>query len=355
MSSVALKHGLRSAPTRRSSLDSGNPSRKRGPSSHRTPPPRRRVVTARRSPLRQGAPREPLEARANPAPRARRKTRPRGARGPGRPKGATRTGPPAPFPGRTLAAVDRPRRSRRRTAGRPGRGDAGRRQEAPHRRAGAGEPPSATRPKKTPPRGAATTRTGRRVAATASRRDGRRPIIDIAPGAGRAHAHARGVGRDTTTAGGPRGPHAGRGRLVHRAATCSGPSSGRGTWWTWPRTAGRPSRGADAAVRLRLPGHRDAGHERVPVRPGHPAVGARRAGAEAVHLRADEHAQPDERELGLGMADVEIKIYGAFVLNHRVVLHAIDATPARRRGGVFCRRPSQTHPTHWLISTQASA
>ena len=35
----------------------------------------------------------------------------------------------------------------------------------------------------------------------------------------------------------------------------------------------------------------------------------------------------------------EIKIYGAFVLNRRVVLHAIDATPARR-------------PTHWLISTQ---
>ena len=27
-------------------------------------------------------------------------------------------------------------------------------------------------------------------------------------------------------------------------------------------------------------------------------------------------------------ACVEIKIYGAFVLNHRVVLHAIDATPA---------------------------
>ena len=26
------------------------------------------------------------------------------------------------------------------------------------------------------------------------------------------------------------------------------------------------------------------------------------------------------------------KFYGAFVLNHRVVLHAIDATPARRRG-----------------------
>ena len=29
---------------------------------------------------------------------------------------------------------------------------------------------------------------------------------------------------------------------------------------------------------------------------------------------------------------VEIKIYGAFVLNRRVVLHAIDATPARWRG-----------------------
>ena len=35
------------------------------------------------------------------------------------------------------------------------------------------------------------------------------------------------------------------------------------------------------------------------------------------------------------------KFYGAFVLNHRVVLHAIDATPV--------------HPTHWLISTQAGA
>ena len=29
---------------------------------------------------------------------------------------------------------------------------------------------------------------------------------------------------------------------------------------------------------------------------------------------------------------VEIKIYGAFALNHRVVLYAIDATPARWRG-----------------------
>ena len=66
---------------------------------------------------------------------------------------------------------------------------------------------------------------------------------------------------------------------------------------------------------------------------------------------------------------VEIKIYGAFVLNHRVVLHAIDATPARRRGGVNSSpldrartaassprndlvKNCRVHATHWLISTQ---
>jgi hypothetical protein len=37
------------------------------------------------------------------------------------------------------------------------------------------------------------------------------------------------------------------------------------------------------------------------------------------------------------------KFYGAFVLNHRVVLHAIDATPAQWRGnsGFFTARRSQ--------------
>ena len=67
---------------------------------------------------------------------------------------------------------------------------------------------------------------------------------------------------------------------------------------------------------------------------------------------------------------VEIKIYGAFVLNHRVVLHAIDATPARRRGGVNSSpldrartaassprndlvKNCRVHPTHLLIFTQA--
>jgi hypothetical protein len=70
-------------------------------------------------------------------------------------------------------------------------------------------------------------------------------------------------------------------------------------------------------------------------------------------------------------ARVEIKFYCAFVLNRRVVLHAIDATPARWRGdagsspldGASAATSSPTndlvknfvHPTHWLISTQAAA
>ena len=65
------------------------------------------------------------------------------------------------------------------------------------------------------------------------------------------------------------------------------------------------------------------------------------------------------------------KIYGAFVLNHRVTLHAIDATPARRRGDVGSSpldgasaatssprndlvKNYRVHPTHWLTSTQAA-
>jgi len=64
------------------------------------------------------------------------------------------------------------------------------------------------------------------------------------------------------------------------------------------------------------------------------------------------------------------QIYGAFVLNRRVDLHAIDATPARWRGdagsspldGASTATSSprndlvknyRAHPTHWLISTQA--
>jgi hypothetical protein len=47
------------------------------------------------------------------------------------------------------------------------------------------------------------------------------------------------------------------------------------------------------------------------------------------------------------------KFNGAFVLNHRVDLHAIDATPARWRGDAGSS--PLVHPTHWLISTQARA
>ena len=66
------------------------------------------------------------------------------------------------------------------------------------------------------------------------------------------------------------------------------------------------------------------------------------------------------------------KFYGAFVLNRRVVLHAIYATPARWRGdagsslldGTTTASSSprndlvkncRVHPTHWLISTQVKA
>ena len=69
---------------------------------------------------------------------------------------------------------------------------------------------------------------------------------------------------------------------------------------------------------------------------------------------------------------VEIKFYGAFVLNHRVVPHAIDAAPARWRGdtgsspldraSTVASSPRndlvknyRVHATHWLISTQVAA
>ena len=66
------------------------------------------------------------------------------------------------------------------------------------------------------------------------------------------------------------------------------------------------------------------------------------------------------------------KFYDAFVLNHIVVLHAIDATPARWHGdadsspldGTSAATPSlrndlvkncRVHLMHWLISTQVAA
>ena len=52
------------------------------------------------------------------------------------------------------------------------------------------------------------------------------------------------------------------------------------------------------------------------------------------------------------------KFYGVIALNLRVDLHAIDATPARRRGGAGSSpldrisTAASVLPTHWLISTQ---
>ena len=63
------------------------------------------------------------------------------------------------------------------------------------------------------------------------------------------------------------------------------------------------------------------------------------------------------------------KFYGTFVLNHRVVLHAIDAMSARWRGDAGFSpldrartaassprndlvKNCRVHPMHWLISTQ---
>ena len=48
------------------------------------------------------------------------------------------------------------------------------------------------------------------------------------------------------------------------------------------------------------------------------------------------------------------KFHGAFVLNRRVVLHAIDATTAASSPRNDLVKSYQVHPTHWLISTQVT-
>ena len=73
------------------------------------------------------------------------------------------------------------------------------------------------------------------------------------------------------------------------------------------------------------------------------------------------------QEVELGLPVWKSKFYGAFVLNRRVGLHAIDATPARWRGNGGGSSPPDrartaaplprhdlVHPTHWLISTQVA-
>ena len=102
---------------------------------------------------------------------------------------------------------------------------------------------------------------------------------------------------------------------------------------------------------------------------------APRAGAQ--ERRRDASRRRPERE-GAGIRVEELatprpvwksKFYGAFALNLRLDIHAIDATPARWRGdagsspldrastAAFSPRNDlvknyRVHPMHWLISTQ---
>ena len=88
----------------------------------------------------------------------------------------------------------------------------------------------------------------------------------------------------------------------------------------------------------------------------------------------DRTPPPDESDEDLvdltqSRAVWKSKFYGTFVLNHRVVLHAIDATPARWRGDAGSSpldrartaassprndlvKSCRVHLTHWLIFTQ---
>ena len=75
-------------------------------------------------------------------------------------------------------------------------------------------------------------------------------------------------------------------------------------------------------------------------------VGARAAGVAPAETLAS--AVPAEKKNPIDAVEAtygsvwKSKFYGAFVLNHRVVLHTIDATPARWRGDRFLTaRPSQ--------------
>ena len=96
--------------------------------------------------------------------------------------------------------------------------------------------------------------------------------------------------------------------------------------------------------------------------------GMLRIGGHAALLRGG--ARRDEETSRVATC-VEIKFYGAFALNRRFVLHAIDATPARWRSDAGSSlldgakmaalsprndlvKSYRVHPTHWLISTQVA-
>ena len=134
-----------------------------------------------------------------------------------------------------------------------------------------------------------------------------------------------------------------------------------------PRGASGRRRGAHGRLR-------EAAAARRRRRPGRGARRLRRAAGEQDHCR--------QGTMGVGTPGArgrrhrhgreavwKSKFYGAFVLNRRVVLHAIDATPTRWRGDAGSSpldrartaassprnlvKNCRVHPTHWLISTQA--
>ena len=139
------------------------------------------------------------------------------------------------------------------------------------------------------------------------RRDGRRPIIDIAPGAGRAHAHARRARRAehyNNCRRSARAVHAGRGRLVHRAPLpAAGPSSGRVRGGRGPERAWQ----AFAQMQTRLYAFVFLDIE-MPVMNGYRCAQAIRRWEARVEQEQKQficaltsHAQPDGGELGLGI------------------------------------------------------
>ena len=60
---------------------------------------------------------------------------------------------------------------------------------------------------------------------------------------------------------------------------------------------------------------------------------------------------PGGRPARTAKSCVEIKVYGPFVLHHRVVLHAIDATPARWRGDAGSSPHDRAKDGHAIAET----
>ena len=134
------------------------------------------------------------------------------------------------------------------------------------------------------------------------------------------------------------------GELKRRAAAVAGalwpPARPRPAPRTRSRGRSGPSGGGSSASAPRLTRPRARRPRRWRCRRCHhsksrarPACGCRRSSRPA-RRRAAAAVAANGAAASLDDVDnscVEIRIYGVFVLNHRVVLHAIDATPARWR------------------------